>query len=357
VLYVSFIRAMLKYGLALKPLAAKELEPLEKLQAQALRAVFSVPRTTSKAGLHLISAIPSVKHRNLTLNASYFYRLHCYTDIKNLTLHTYRMSIERNWPANSTSMTNAVLKKNGYFRALPKPALIMRPLVPLDRIPPATSQPYMIAAISQPQMDEWFTQSMTELQATSTSKMAKLLPVPTSTRCRHAIILAKADLTRLQFRTLCQWMLGRVCFHQDCRKCGGRKALSRQHGIDCGEVEATIRGLGLDLTPTDIQRRHGATSMDIAIGKVKFKDSEVIRKIVKAINKIQVECAGYNIMDDPSTATADQELEHLTVGQQLDPEIERQVAMTVRTHYNFDRRAVLRGGNRGGRPRGRGRRK
>jgi hypothetical protein len=258
---------------------------------------------------------------------------------------------------NSTSMTNAVLKKNGYFRALRKPALITRPLIPLDRIPTATSQPFMTAKISQTQLDEWFTQSMTELQAGSTSKMAKILPVPTSTKSRHAIILAKAELTRLQFRSICQWMLGRVCFHQDCRKCGGRKVLSRQHGIECGEVEATIVGLGLDLTPTETQRRHGATSMDIAIGKVKFKNSERIRKIVKAINKIQTECAGYTIMDDPSTATADQELEHLIVGQQLDPEIERQVATTVRTHYNFDRRAVLREGSRGGRPRGRGRRK
>ena len=357
VLYVTFIRTMLEYGLALRPLTTEELAPLERLQMQALRAIYSAHKSTSKASLQLLSAIPSVKHRNWTLNASYFYRLHCYRDRNNLTLHTYRMAIERKWPANSTSMTEAVRRKNGYFRELRKPALVTRPLEPLDRIPPVTFQPPVVAKIKQAQMDEWFLQSMTELQAGSTSRMAKILPVPTSTKCRHPIILARADLTRLQFRTISQWMLGRVCNHQDCKKCGGRKIRSRQHGIDCGQVTATIRGLGLDLTPTAIQQQHGATLLDIVISKVHFKDSETIRMIVKAINKIKTECAGYSIMDDPSTATAEQELEHLTVGQRLDPATKCQVSMTVLTHYNFDRRAVLRGGNKGGRPRGRGRRR
>jgi hypothetical protein len=318
---------------------------------QALRTIYSVSKQTSKAGLQLISAIPTVRHRNWTLNAAYFYRLHCYRDIKNLTLHTYRWAIERNWPTTTTSMTETVRRKNGYFREVSKPALVTRPLGSLDRIP------RVHASLKQDQLDIWFQRSMTELQAGSASRTAKILPVPKSTKDRHPIVLAKADLTRLQFRSISLWMLGRVCNHQDCKKCGGRKVLSRQHGIECGRVEDAIRGLGMDLTPSAVQRQHGATIMDIAIGLLRFKDSARIRTIVKAINVIQTECAGYTLMDDPTTATADQELDYLTMGQGLDPAIERQVAATVQTHFNYDRRALQRGGNRGGRPRGRGRRR
>ena len=359
-LYVSFVRAMLEYGLALRPLTDKEIAPLEKLQVTALRTLFSVPKNTSIAALHLISAIPPMKQRNLTLNAAYMYRLHQYRDSNNLTLHTYRHCLERQVRPRTRCLTHLALSKNPLFIGLQRAALIFRPLTPLDRLPPILNIAPEPAVIGDQQYDEWLQQSMTALQDASTSRMAKILPIPISVKHRHPLIRSRANLNRTEFRTLCQWLLGRVCNHQDCQKCGGAKCLSRQHGIECAQVEAEVRGIGLDLTPNTAQVRYGATVIDIAISSVKFTPmSAQIRTLVRCINKIQKECAGYTIMDDPLSSTVEQEVARLTEGLDLAPAMLLEAATLIRNTYKPAKYILQRQGRdeiRRGRQRGRGRR-
>ncbi|TPX42773.1 hypothetical protein CcCBS67573_g10492 [Chytriomyces confervae] len=109
-MYPIFIRSQLEYGLALRPLTTLELSPLQKFQNTCLRTLFSVPSSTSIAALHLISSVPTIKTRNLRLNASYFYRLHQTKDTRNLMLHTYRQGLEALYPPHSTSIIKATLR-------------------------------------------------------------------------------------------------------------------------------------------------------------------------------------------------------------------------------------------------------
>ncbi|TPX74262.1 hypothetical protein CcCBS67573_g04464 [Chytriomyces confervae] len=101
-MYPEFIRSQLEYGLAIRPLTTEELQLLQKFQNTCLRILYSVPTPTSIAPLHLISSVPTIQTRNLTLNAAYFYRLHQSNDTRNLTLHTYRQGLERDHRPDST---------------------------------------------------------------------------------------------------------------------------------------------------------------------------------------------------------------------------------------------------------------
>jgi hypothetical protein len=130
--YPIFIRSILEYGYALRPLTQEELAAPTKLQNSALCSISTVPRTTSTASLHLLTNIIPVKSRNLMLNANLLYRLHCSTDARNLATLTYRDALGRRYRQGSTSTLRTSFARNSLWRD----RRFSRPMLPILRNTP-----------------------------------------------------------------------------------------------------------------------------------------------------------------------------------------------------------------------------
>ncbi|KAJ3378315.1 hypothetical protein HDU80_002892 [Chytriomyces hyalinus] len=159
-------------------------------------------------------------------------------------------------------------------------------------------------------IDEWHYKDMLALQEKSAAHTSKILPVPTTRKQRHPIVMAGPALSRPVSRTIILWILGRICNHQVCRKCG--EVLSRQHGAECTGIEHELQ-LAFEgtLGPTPDLTATGATIIDEAISKLVFKDGSMprIKATYKAINKVRLECSRYSEIIDASSATLQQELD------------------------------------------------
>ncbi|KAJ3385133.1 hypothetical protein HDU80_000750 [Chytriomyces hyalinus] len=122
--------------------------------------------------------------------------------------------------------------------------------------------------------------------------------------------MAGPALSRPVSRTITLWILGCICNHQVCRKCG--EELSCQHGAECAGIEQELQ-LAFEgtLGPTPNLTATGATIIDEAISKLVLKDGSTpkIEATYKAINKVQLECGGYSEIIDASSATLQQELD------------------------------------------------
>ncbi|TPX41220.1 hypothetical protein CcCBS67573_g10588 [Chytriomyces confervae] len=363
-MYPVFIRSQLEYGLAIRPLSTDELQPIQKFQNTCLRILYSVPTSTSIASLHLISSVPTIKTRNLILNASYFYRLHQSNDIRNLTLHTYRQGLERDHRPQTSSLIKATLKNNPHFSSLQRLPILLNPLLTKNQMPtllPSKSSDHKIASEI---IDKWHYKDLLELQTKSTARTAKILPVPATRKLRHPVVMAGPSISRPVSRTITLWILGRICNHQTRRKCGD--TLTRQHGVDCSGIGPALQaafdqqlGPPLDLSTL------GATIIDEAIVKLDFKSSDTrkIEAVHTAINKVRLECGGFSEIVDASTATLQQELDAVFSDYKGPRSIRNQATAIISaaftpTNYQLPHRArgnpsaPVRG--RGGRPRGRG---
>jgi len=60
---------------------------------------------------------------------------------------------------------------------------------------------------------------------------------------RVASLTARTKVTRELRVSISRWQLGMVASHQDCSRCGGRGALSREHAVDCAEAEEVLEGM------------------------------------------------------------------------------------------------------------------
>ena len=311
-LYPLFIRSKVEYGLALRPLTSKEILPLQKLQEQALRTMFSVARSTSRAGLHLITATWPIEERVLFLNASYMRKLHHDVDRNNLTALLYRSQVCPNPAAHSTSFVHQSTRNNPRLkdRRVQWTALVLLPLV-ADQYPePIIGRPPRVSQIPTKVRAAWLQEALAVMQDKSKSKTAKILPV--SSKC-HPVIGSGSSLRRTQQRAILVWLLGRVAHHQCCKKChdaGQEVELSREHAVECAGVTPDLEAaFGGHLLGNAQQRAHNATCIDVAISRLKFfpRESDKINAVAHAIEQIRTICAGQRAFHDPSEASPAEE--------------------------------------------------
>ena len=248
-----------------------------------------------------------MESRNKFLNVAYLKRLHGLRDRDNLTVHTYREALQRaHRPGReSRSLVHWSVEKNELYRRTRRPLLAWRPLIatnPLAVRSRETIEANLLAA--------WHEEDLRQLQDRSTARTAKILDIPPKGR-RHPLVESGAFLDRNTYRYLIMWLLGRVCHHQDCRRCGQEKILGRQHGIDCAGVTEEVEAAFTDLMPTAKQREHQATIIDIALSQLVYDEEHLpqIKVVANAIAKVWRLCAGYQELYDASTASLEGEVD------------------------------------------------
>ena len=311
-LYPTFVRSKVEYGLALRPLTTKEMIPLQKLQDQALRTMFSVARSTSAAGLNLITATWPIEDRVRFLNASYMRKLHHDVDRNNLTALIYRSQVCPNPAAHSASFVHQSLRNNPRLkdRRMQWMPLVMLPMV-ADQYPePVIGRPPRTPQIPPKLRTAWLEEALARMRDKTKSHTAKILAV--SAKC-HPVISSGSLFRRTQQRAILVWLLGRVATHQECKKCkddGRNEELSRAHAVECAGVTPDLKAaFGGHLTANAQQATHNATCIDVAISRLKFyeRESNRINAVVHAIEQIRTICAGQRAFYDPSEATPDEE--------------------------------------------------
>ena len=378
----SFVRSMLEYGQALRPLSAEEEAVCGDVQTTALRTMFSVGRSTSKASLHVISGLTPVAARAQLLNAAYLFRLHHCTDARNLTAHVLRWSATRRpSPVRRSLLLAAAAPGTAWAQLLPTldPLATLdidHPLAPDDAPPPVGFAKSGTPALEDDFRSRIHTDALFHMAQSGTARTAKIIPV-LPLRSRHPAVACR-DLARTDQRLLVLWMLGRVCMHQPCRACAdaglGVVATSREHGIACAGVDAGLRDYFADLEPHDNERQHGATVLDLAIHRLDYhlvhrpkggpaswiaNNVARVRAVTGAIERIRGHCLGQPPLTDVADATAEEEADAIIADDDDDGhrDLLDRVRRAVReTHEPEERQLAAqrpggrgRGGGRGGR--------
>ena len=83
--YKTFIRSSMEYGLQLKLLPKTTLDDLQKVQNLALRTMFSMGKTTSISAMHRLAQIETMQTRNEMLHACFMDKIHTASDRQILT--------------------------------------------------------------------------------------------------------------------------------------------------------------------------------------------------------------------------------------------------------------------------------
>ena len=124
-----------------------------------------------------------------------------------------------------------------------------------------------------------------ELGHTNVSSAIKVFP-----NLRRSSILSWNGMEDAKIKLeVIQWRLGRVAFHQDCRRCGG--SLSRKHAVICSGAEDFLSS-----TFPDIDLPQTNTLIDTILNQFFFKnDSAVYAAVYEAIQGIRKTCLLQNV--------------------------------------------------------------
>ena len=277
--YKMFVRSVIEYGIALKPLGKDELELLEKCQASALRRILGAPTNTSIGAMHKVLLVEPIKHRNLVLNAQFTARLHNNNDASIPAVRLWRAKValgeqkhgkgSRLNPTSRNREFESLVNKGVYYNPLwSKAKHANHVLVPLrhPRVPFGLNDEER-ARIRMPV--EMVAKAFSASQKKVMGRLA-LIEFGSKKVCGsvsgaieldmvegyRAICLPNPDIPRTDRIVMMRWLLGLVCQHQVCAQCG--QDLSREHGLECARVREWVENYLLEDMPEAFADRAGA---------------------------------------------------------------------------------------------------
>lgn len=217
-IYKSFVRPVMEYGLGLAPLTAKQLQPLQRTQQFALRAILSAPRHASTNAIQKLLHVPPMEHRNQVSNVQFATSLHNSTDeaIPAVRLWWNRAGEGIRGSLVTRAMKNPLwpgaTKTNHLFNRLRR-----RPIKP---------QP----GLSTQQVKDLCKDQICRLDPNGTN-IAGAIEVGAKDPIRHLFTSACNEPVATRV-TLTRWMTGSVVRHDRCRNCPNG-VLTRQHALEC----------------------------------------------------------------------------------------------------------------------------
>jgi hypothetical protein len=281
--YISFIRPVMEYGVELKIPTPDLMITYQRTQNFALRTIFSAPANTCIHALHRVLAIPMFKFRAEELNFLSAARFHNCTDASIRGVDIWRRAVDpaRGMvPGSLPRKTMALNPLAAEFR----PQFLNHATNPLTRDNPVYLPPPIEKAVRRQRR-------VASLQELGRGKggVAESVYVREDGTV-HEYLTARTKVTREQRVSISRWQLGMVAGHQDCRRCGGEKALSREHAVDCAEAEELLE----DVIPgPDDWGADDKTMIDAVInGAARGMDSETAEALTAAITRIEERCRG-----------------------------------------------------------------
>ena len=228
--YETFIRPKLEYGLQLLEPSGTVLRILERVQYQALCAMFSVSRNTSRAALHGLAGVQSMKMRVWELNAMWQARVEQLP--AGFMIREARKEHARRKVAKSVFLA---AKKNPVYEEYRRTRENTAP-----GAEPADEEEHQWRSILESQRARWRGDERKTLWETSSTQLegirerkdetAKMIDGCATRRCRRMVTL---------------WVLKRIPGKpKPCPNCRGAERTSRRHVLECCQVDPTTRLAG-----------------------------------------------------------------------------------------------------------------
>ena len=285
-IYTTFIRPILEYGVGLKMPTPALLSIYQRTQNLALRCIFSAPPNTSTAAMHRLLGVPSFHQRAIELNFLSSARFHNSTDGSIVGVTLWHRGVE---PARSephpSSLPFHSLNNNPLLVELRDQLLDHTTIPPLGQ--PGPPQPPHPLPLSRGDRRDRQVQSLQAWEQNSETVGAAVKV--RDNRHPHHLLTVKTKATREDRVSLTRWQLGLVAAHQRCKKCS--QEVSRLHAIACAGVQGELDGLVAHVPPGE---RFGVTDMDVVLnsGAEKGLQPEVIAQLVGIISTIERVCRG-----------------------------------------------------------------
>ena len=315
--YKMFIRPVMEYGIALRPLGAEsnEMKSLERCQNHALRQILGVPASTSISAMHKVLLIEPMLHRNRVLNAQFTARLHNNNDAAIPAVVVWRNKIARGKQTHGTGSRLNPEFVNREMTSLVNEGVFKNPLWSK-----AYHTVHALEPLRHPRLafgrgpEERHTMPVSVVRKAFTTSQKKMMRRLATVNMRgnveghvskavelnvvegyRAICLPNPAISREDRMVIMRWTLGLVCQHQKCAECG--EDLSRNHGLECAGVRVHVENLLLRDHPTAFDVREGAdptvTWLDNVINALRHcSESKVTEAISGGIRLCLTKCRG-----------------------------------------------------------------
>lgn len=252
--YITFVRAILEYGLDIAPYSKALAELYQKVQNLALRILFSAPANTAVGAMHRVLGLQMFADRWCEIG---FLGASRFMGTNNESIVGVRVwrnaSSEVRYPLGVPTGVKA--KRFAFGRkgrllekgSVPRAVLEGNPLcvefraeldtyaaAPLTRGTPTILPPPMPKAERK------------RRRVVALKELGDPLGIPGAIQVRedgkpHELLGARTAVTRADRVSITRWQLGMVAGHQDCRKCsrllGEEVVLTRAHAVVCAGVD------------------------------------------------------------------------------------------------------------------------
>jgi hypothetical protein len=339
IIYKTFIRPVLEYGLALSAPSAANLKIYRKVQTLALRTICTAPKTTSIAALHRLLQVEPMEHRARELNLNWGARMHNSQDATVLAARVWRGGLQGERGRNAHSLPKHTTRTNTLW-LVPQAKLINHSTAKMTRendAKPPLALTYNARIVLRKQ-------AICGLEA-GTEGVAGAVQVEMQDGLR-SYLLANSGISRKDRKLVMMWTLGAITRHEDCRNC--QETLTRVHAVTCSGAGALLEAKFPDIPPPAIPRHTRLDSVLNFHRNTKPSTSRVFQICVTAIKKILTKCRGLQLNQD---GTWEDPLANLQPPAPPQPRVRTAaaIAQTLRNaRIAVERNRTL------GRPRGRG---
>jgi len=267
-IYKTFIRSIMEYGLQLQLLKKKEIQLLQNVQNLALRVCTSSSKTTSINALHKLLLIEKMEVRNTTLNYKFGLKLGNSQDESipaTLLFQDHISKKKQKSLASKWSQKNILVKKFGHLSG--------------DEIGKKTREHKL--------------QTIQDLDLNQENVAGSILIDDLKTRnvCKPFAFQDKKHRI-----SIIKWILGGVATHLPCKNC--HQELSRKHAIECsGAHEFLFTKYGSIL---QLEENNKMNTIDILLNVYKYEppNTDFYDDIYHAICMIYKNCLGYQMNQD-----------------------------------------------------------
>ena len=306
--YKTFVRPVMEYGVELKIPDRKQMELYQKAQNLALRYILQAPSHTSANAMHRILGIQPFLARAQDLNFKFANRLHNHDDASVKALHIWRRALQPVYKAQTRTslpllaMANPLVQEyKKYFPTVShrqlhneEPSREPFPIKDaawkwhrMETIRDAHRQTDVAAAIhvrADGRAHEYLFARPRSKKLTAAQKAKPKLVARAAVQDQLIARISRADRT-----TISRWQLGLVAHHQPCKGCG--LELSRRHALECSGAIFELEMLASEIAEAG---RYGPTAMDILInaGAGKGFTAERIKVLVRNIGFIETRLKG-----------------------------------------------------------------
>lgn len=227
--YKAFVRPQMEYGLALKPLDAQHLASLNRVQNLAMRKILGSPKNGSIGCMAKLLQLEPMQHRNQILNIQQAARLHNSTDSSRPAVVIWWGMLE--FARNSrlgpyaSSLTLQSTRNNPLWKKVRLRDHIFSKLAPPTRATLAEEITWnkRLWKPGQKKIEKY-----RAVSSSATGSVADSLIYSFNDPPRPHLLPQCGRRARV---TINRWLIGLVCLHQVCFRCGA--TLTRAHGVGC----------------------------------------------------------------------------------------------------------------------------